>query len=334
MYGIGSLKEKIKLTEIHIECPVKDCTTIVVRKRRGDGLDESNFLCNDCGIYIYPTTFRYEEKQDNLLWYGFDEDTELYEKINQKGVKRESRVDSDNSEDAVSWNVFRFLERNELIGLLMSEITREEQRFDEIIYWSYSQKEKEHKLGQWSKLNEARVEFGEEIERGSEPDIIVVTESTLFFIEAKVTASNETTPSKPRDPNASYPNYKKYLTGGGDWFSKVFKSDFDTIAIADKKYELLRFWLLGTWLAEKMNKKFHLVNLVLEERELAIENEFGKHIIQSDKNKFSRYTWDKIYHFVRALNLPYSKAGDFEHYIEEKSLGYNAKQELQKAFLK
>ena len=56
-------------------------------------------------------------------------------------VKRESQMARDNSKDAVSWNVFRFLERNNLIEDFLSLITCLYIESSEVIYWSYSQKE-------------------------------------------------------------------------------------------------------------------------------------------------------------------------------------------------
>jgi len=192
-------------------------------------------------------------------------DLKLFEKI--KKVKRENRMARDNSEDAVSWNVFRFLERNNLIEGFLSLITGLYLKSSEVIYWSYSQKEN----NVLSELNEARREFGEVIKRGSEPDIIIKTDKALFFIEAKLTAGNKTIPSNKN-------NSKKYESGGHNWFSMVFKSDYRTITVIEKKYELLRFWLLGTWMAKKQGLDFYLINLVLSEREKDIENIFKGHI--------------------------------------------------------
>lgn len=188
-------------------------------------------------IFISPSTFEYSDESDNFLWKE-KFDIELFEKI--KRVKRESRMARDNSEDAVSWNVFRFLERNSLIEEFLSVITGLYLKSSEIIYWSYSQKEDKV----LPELNKARREFGEVIKRGSEPDIIIKTDKVLFFIEVKFTAGNKTIPSNKN-------NSKKYESGGHNWFSRVFKSDYKTIAIIEKKYELLRYWLLGTWMAKQ-----------------------------------------------------------------------------------
>jgi len=57
-------------------------------------------------IYITPTTFVYNDFRSNLLWQK-ESDVALLQKV--MAVKRESRMEYDNSEDALTWNVFRYL---------------------------------------------------------------------------------------------------------------------------------------------------------------------------------------------------------------------------------
>jgi hypothetical protein len=243
------------------------------------------FFCKQHKIYLTPTTFIYEDFSNNLLWYD-DEDKELLEKIlKMKRVK--AQLHHDNSEDAVTWNVFRFLERNNLIEGFLSYIIGKRLKSSEVIYWSYSQKQD----GTWSLLAKARKKFGEKEQRGSEPDIIIITDKALTFVEAKLTAGNETTPS-----NTS--NSKKYETEGNSWFSKVFDSNYVTVAINKKKYELMRFWLLGTWIAEQQHLDFYLINLVLSEREPCIEEIFKQHIKENERRYFRRITWESIYEYI------------------------------------
>ncbi|MCK4385045.1 MAG: hypothetical protein KAW52_02155, partial [candidate division Zixibacteria bacterium] len=252
MLSIEELKGSIEITETTVECPVKGCSEKVERQREVFKR-KKRFKCPKHNIYISPSTFEYQNESDNLLWKD-KTDLDLFGKI--KKVKRESRIARDNSEDAVTWNVFRFLERNNLIGTTLSSIMNATLKSPEVIYWSFCQREN----SSWSELNNAREEFGEETKRGSEPDIIIKTDNALFFIEAKLTAGNETAPSDRG-------NSKKYEIGGDNWFSKVFKSDYRTVAIDEKKYELLRFWLLGTRIAKQQDLDFYLANLVLSERE-------------------------------------------------------------------
>jgi len=316
MFGIKELKEKIEITKTTVECPVKDCNVKVERQHRVF-VKEDRFKCPKHKIFIFPSTFEYPDELDNLLWKE-KSDIELFEKIKRR--KRESRMARDNSEDAVSWNVFRFLDRNNLISGFLNSIAGLHLKSSEVIYWSYSQKEDKV----LSELNKARREFGEIIKRGSEPDIIVRTDKALFFIEAKLTAGNETIPS---NKNSS----KKYESGGDNWFSRVFKSDYNTVAIIDKKYELLRFWLLGTWMAKQKDLNFYLINLVLSEREIDIESIFKKYIRETERRKFLRITWEDIYRYILESNS--SKDKDIVlNYFRNKTIGYDKEGKLQRAF--
>ncbi len=317
MLGIEELKENIGITKTTVECPVKGCCEKIERQRKSFKREE-RFKCPDHNIYISPSTYEYQSELDNLLWKD-QADLDLFKMI--KTVKRESRIARDNSEDAVTWNVFRFLERNILVEKTLSPIIGVPLKSSEVIYWSYSQKEN----SSWSELNKARKEFGEEIKRSSEPDVIIKTDNTLLFIEAKLTAGNRTVPS-------DMSNSKKYENGGENLFSKVFKSDYKAIAIDEKKYELLRFWLLGTWIAKQQDLDFYLVNLVLSEREKDIETIFKRHLYENQRMKFIRIIWEDLYQQI----LDSGSAGIDEDimikYFRNKTIGYDGNGRLQKAF--
>lgn len=317
MLGVEELKEDIRITDKTVECPVKACS-IGVERQRGEFRRDDTFKCPKHHIFISPSTFEYEDYRDNLLWKD-RYDLQLLDKIFE--VKRESRMARDNSEDAVTWNVFRFLEKNNPIDSLLSKVTGQDVNSSEVIYWSYSQEEDKA----WTMLYKAREEFGETVRRGSEPDLIIKTNKALFFIEAKLGASNETTPT---DKN----NSKKYETGGNNWFKQVFTSDYNKIAIDEKKYELMRFWLLGTWIAQKLGLRFYLINLTLEDKEKDIEERFKKHIKGDENKKFFRLTWEDIYEYVSTAAESSDKQAMLG-YFRNKSVGYGKNGKLQKAFL-
>jgi hypothetical protein len=213
------------------------------------------------------------------------------------------------------------LENTNQLANLLSHVTQVNYSYAELIYWSYSQKAK----GAWPELNRARQEFGENLKRSSEPDLIAVTDNALFVIEAKLTAMNDTSPS---DPN----NRKEYLTGGNEWHKQVFVSDFDTVAIQAEKYELFRFWLLGSWLAKEMERAFCLLNVVLSERETDIEARFIPHIQVDRQRQFKCLSWERICSYV-AENVPDSRDKRMlAAYFQSKTIGYNRFGELQKAF--
>ncbi|GAB6283461.1 MAG: hypothetical protein STSR0008_22290 [Ignavibacterium sp.] len=113
---------------------------------------------------------------------------------------------------------------------------------------------------------------------------------------------------------------------------KVFRNNYRYIAIEQEKYELLIFWLLGSWMAHEIGLRFSLVSLVLEHRELEIEDTFDKMIVEDKGKQFDRITWEDIYQFI-ITNKNNSK--DFikiAYYYKNKCLGYNSNQSLIKAF--
>lgn len=310
MLGICDLKPQIQITRTDVECPVRGCSQRVHRQIK-TFKREKCFQCPDHLIYISPTTFEYNEETENLLWQDA-EDLRLFNAI--KTVKRESRIGRDNSEDALTWNVFRYLERNELLAPMLSHITQTEHKKVELIYWSYSQESH----GSWPQLNHARREFGEKINRSSEPDLIAVSDKGFFFIETKFTASNNTTPSSEK-------NRDNYLTGGDNWWREVFCNDYKTAAIDARKYELCRFWLLGTWLAKEINRNFHLMNVVLSTRERHIEQQFGSHIQAAPHQQFVRFTWEDIYSYINENATANSEKNVVLAYFKNKTIGYKKK---------
>jgi len=322
MYGINDLKQHITITDGHVECPVKECAERVERQRHHFRREEK-FKCPVHNIYISPSTFEYETEFDNLLWTD-DSDKDRFRRIKQ--VKRESRIARENSEDAVTWNVFRYLERNDLLSGYLTSLTGEQQGSAELILWSYSPRQD----GSFDLLDRARKEFGELPNRGSEPDIIVLTDKALFFIEAKVLATNDTSgDGDTLQRHLTEP--KRYVSGGGNWYNNVSTSDHATV-IVHQKYELMRFWLLGTWMAERLNMPFFLINLVMQEREINIEREFGRHIEQNDMRVFKRIYWENIYDYVIMSGISNKEADTFKEYFKNKALGYNSDREIIKAF--
>ena len=321
MLGLSDLKADFSMTETEVGCPVQGCNAVVRRRRRADGELKAPFLCKTCKIYVYPSTFEYVDEADNLLWTAKD-DFDLLNEI--KRYKAEiHRLGHDNSEDAVTWNVFRHFDRSVRLPSLLSHLTeRNDIVYCEAIYWSYYPAMQEA----WKPLVEARVEFGEAAslkvaamgKRVSEPDIILLTNDSVIFVEAKFTSKNKTSGDANRVKEI-LSNPKRYLSGGNEWYPTVFTSDFPTVVL-DQKYELLRFWLLGSWIANALGKKFVLANLVRHTEEIDIEDEFGKHIRQTESNRFVRWTWESL-----ASLLVGSEDGDSAHllaYLKNKTIRF------------
>ncbi len=307
MYGQSDLKPEIRWTDGEVECPVIGCEVLVERQREVFRRN-ARFRCPEHRIYISPTTFAYESKWENLLWKE-DEDRELLSLV--EGVKVESRMDRNNSEDAVTWNCFRHFEREGLLGDFITHLGLKSDGQEEPSYWSFSP----NGSGAFQWIVEARKEFGEGTRRSSEPDLILRNTTSLVFLEAKLTAPNKKPPSNPSET-------KDYLVGGEGWYGEVFSTGYDEVALRAKLYELTRFWLLGTWIANREGLDFALVNLVREGQETDIVERFGRHIIDDGRRRFLRITWEDL--FLMADSVGGGPANRLlAEYAKEKTLGYD-----------
>lgn len=259
-----------------------------------------------------------------------------------KGVKRESRMGRDNSEDALSWNVFRYLEKVGIVGDFIKGTLGVPITNPEMVYWSFSQNT--HSLnhnsnqesimkskGVFDKLADARTAFELVPAKGSEPDIIIVGDDRLVIIEAKLNAGNNT---KPRNDEVATKVGAKYSSAENQWWLKVFKSDFQKVAVTDQKYEMARFWLLGTWMAEQLGVDFDLVNLVGDKstREQDIVVRFSPHIEIGPRRKFHKLTWEQIYEYILGNASISPERQSVIDYMENKTVGYDSKGNLCKAF--
>lgn len=320
MYGIDTLKEKIKIGKNTIDCPVDGCTNTVPRKRQGDKLTKEDITCPVHKLEIRSTTFIYPKKEVNLLWTDND-DLDLLNRI--EGDKRESRMENDNSEDAVTWNVFRYVHKNNLVNVLVEHITGNKEAVEDLIYWSYSVKEAQ----QWNLLKKAQRIFGEKDKRGSEPDMAIETDRSIIFIEAKFNSGNATVPSNPIE------SIDRYSKGGNNWGKKVFSEPLKEVATKRKRYELMRFWLLGSWMANESKKDFYLVNLVRDFSRENLEDTFRPAIKESTDSPnirmLKRVTWEEIYDLLEERNINDEK---LKHYYHNKISGFSANGTIKPAF--
>lgn len=318
MYGTDALKAMLEVTEATVGCPVMGCRKQVERQRKAFKRQERSF-CENHGIYISPSTFEYLREDDNILW-----DFDLLQ--SHMANKRESRIARDNSEDAVTWNVFRFLERQELLLPFLSRLAGKSLRDAQTIYWSHDRATRET----WQLLSDARKAFGESTRGGSEPDLIILTDQILFVIEAKLAA-----PNNPKHSRSNRP--KKYVSGGNGWWNRVFAPglDYGDIAEKDKKYQLMRFWLLGTWMAKQLDRDFMLLNLVREISEKEIECRFRQYLHTDMTGQFRRLSWDGIFKFILSDAQEGPEKERIIRYFKTKTVGYRkiaSEWRLRKAF--
>lgn len=334
MFGLEELGKKIDVKGDMIICPVVGCEAQVKKmtkgvlksldaylgKGKGREEDFEQYLCKEHKIYITPTTFIYEDLKDNSLWHDAEDKDLLGKIIEHKRVK--GQLHHDNSEDAVTWNVFGFLERSELLSEFLSKLCNSPVANPEIIYWSYSQSQQ----NVWNELQNARKEFEESPQRSSEPDIIVRSDDAIFFIEAKLKASSKTDFNKSHTPKDKKERIERYSRG-----DRFLKRPVEEIIDAGY-YQLMRFWVIGASIAERLNLEFYLVNLVLSGKEEDIERDFKGYIKEDQSRQFVRITWEDIYQHISSSVLSGRDKDMIIRYFKNKTVGYDRNGELQRAF--
>jgi hypothetical protein len=333
MFGLEGLKEKMETKGDVIVCPVIGCEAQVNKMTRrvlrsldgylekGEGRREDfeQYLCKEHEIYITPTTFIYDDLKDNLLWYDAEDNALLGKIMEVKRVK--AQLHHDDSEDAVTWNVFRFLERSKSLSEFLSKLCNPPVVNPEIIYWSYSQSQQ----SVWNELERTRAEFGESPQRSSEPDIIVKSDGALFFIEAKLKSSSQVDFNRSHTAEDKKERIRRYSKG--DRFLKRPVGDIMDAGY----YQLMRFWVIGSSIAERLNLEFYLINLVQSEKEEEVEREFKGYIKENQSRKFVRVTWEGIYEYILSSVLAGRDKDMITRYFKNKTIGYqNGK--LQRAF--
>ncbi len=327
MFDFTVLKKLLEINKNTVMCPVLGCSRSVPLMKddarrsldsflEGSGSDDTTFdryFCSDHGIYITPTTFAYRDLTDNLLRPS--EEGRALEGV--MSVKRENApLHYEDSEEAFTWNVFRFLERAGLVDNFVSSVANVPLRSRPVVYWSYSREES----GLFSELGKTRVLFGERAFHGSEPDLIIVTDNALFMIEAKLAPGyNRSGGGFGLTKQAG--TQKGYVLGCGIWFSKVFASDYKAF-VSDEEFDLMRLWLLGSWMARSMRLDFFLVNLAPSEVQINLEMDFGKHIHQAGVGHFVLATWESIYSLIMEQGDCDGDSALMLEYLRNKTIGY------------
>jgi hypothetical protein len=305
MYLLQHLKETINVSNEEVECSIFGCQH-VVKRQSAEFLCEQPSLCKEHNIYISPSTFEYANELDNLLWKQPEDERYL---ANIMRIKRESRMARERSEDALTWNVFRYLHNNHLLSKTLERFIGELLKNTEMIYWSYSSDTN----GVSPLLAEARHSFGERA--GTEPDVIIDSDDHIIFIEAKFTSGNHT---KPRNESV----LDKYAKSNNYWYEKVFQKDIKVVSIEMEKYELMRNYLLGTWLGHKYNKKFTLLSLNAVNFSKEEGLSFRDCLIENNQSRYIYSVWEELRGVIQN-HLPESVDRELVlDYMTNKSAGY------------
>ncbi|KUP08257.1 hypothetical protein Q73_07005 [Bacillus coahuilensis m2-6] len=307
------LKDQIVLNSNFVECPVDGCHYLVERQI-GSFKKSSEFLCPHHSIYISPSTYEYEDMRDNLLWKDPTE-IELLQRILQ--VKRVNRIGRERSEDAVIWNIFRYLKRNAKLDSFIGSLLQTNIEVNTMYYWGYD----ELKGTIWQPLNEVRSILDEFII--TEPDILLETNDTLILLNGNVHGNISI---KPNSSKLIQP-YLHQLE-----HNDLFKTSIDMISFLTKHYNLAKLWFLGNYLSRFNKKKFIFITIYNESRSNVMRmNDFQNTCITINGNQqFLPVTWSTFHSHLVQLESD-EEFGILENYLLHKTFGYqNGK--LKRAF--
>jgi hypothetical protein len=315
LYLLNDMKPRISVDD-RVECPILGCTHTVERQTKIMEKEE-RFRCPYHDIYISPSTFEYRDAARNLLWNDRD-DLRYLEQV--LAEKTESRMGRERSEDAVTWNVFRYLQKHHHVYRFVKAFTGLSAYDPELIFWSYSPLA----AGKWEPLLRASQAFGERKGYGSEPDMIINSEDMIIFIEAKFTSGNETVGN-------SEAALIRYSESENRWYEKVFAADIWNVAVESKKYELMRYWLLGTWIANEMGKHFVLMSVTPIDRERDLPGQFKRLIRETNNREYRHTCWEEVRSFINQNLQSSGERNKVIRYLDGKTAGY-VNGVLQKAF--
>jgi hypothetical protein len=216
----------------------------------------------------------------------------LREKYTRGKVKCLSRLGSENSEDARSWDLFRTLQLHNdmkrcygLIGI--------QDEFERILFWGLDPDTAEFDRDLKSVLDDVEPPDLWKLQQ-TEPDIILIGKVTVVFNECKLGKPGNNIDAWNRR-NRFSTKHNLYKERAGSFFKQRFIDNFEEKG--RRYYQLMRNYIIGRNFANKVKKEFHLGVIVSEENSarsgLTHEEEFKNFCSNLLDSSMCHYlTWD------------------------------------------
>jgi hypothetical protein len=204
------------------------------------------------------------------------------EKYTRGKVKGISRLGSENSEDARSWNLFRTLQlqsdMQKYYGLI-----RVQDNLQNVLFWCMDPQTGEFDGVLKSILDEIEPPLLWRVQQ-TEPDVIVIGQKTVVFNECKLGKPGANIDAWNRK-GLFTGKHELYKRGALSFFRQPFIDNFE--AEARRFYQLMRNYIIGEHFANRLGKAFHLVAIASAQNKarsgLPHEEEF---------NRFRSYLFD------------------------------------------
>jgi hypothetical protein len=278
-------------------CPVRSCKATLQRRHLPKRIQLN---CPDHEIEIRSKTFIYKNPLRNIRF-----ECDFFERaILNNPLKAEThRFGNENSEDALTWNVFAALAKRKRLSALsrcLSQIDNNDE--PELYLWGLRVSLDD--LGTpkpFDALCEARNVFESDITRlWTEPDIIMYAPKRfLILVEAKFTSGNPTaglgandvSGDKPKTPAGILNRYRADRLPPGSLRIPTIEAPLFS--------QLYRNLVFAIWMAAKLNVEWRLVNLTSKLLSNETSNDLTTFINAvlppGTRQRFVRYTWEQLF---------------------------------------
>ena len=296
-YGVGDLDPEVV---VHLDdpdkvrCYVCGCEHFVRGPQRG----KRGEVCPDHGIYChhsrYGSTYSYADVRRNII-----ASPEMFaERIVGHPFKYDShRLGAENSEDALSWNVFRSLQEFKCLAQVAKLMTNEEHS-EEPRLFMWGIRVDDDSFEPWDLLNAARERFERNLPVRrplTEPDIALhLPGKYLILIEAKFTSLNPVY-CRGRRKDAQSLTLSELLEIYLDASLKIINQSQASVR-NQIHYQLSRNVVFSEWMAQmdsSSTSPLH-INLVRRKSEATSQAEFAGLRHASHAGSFRRFEWESI----------------------------------------
>ncbi|GAB4243915.1 MAG: hypothetical protein Kow00129_03320 [Thermoleophilia bacterium] len=315
---MSTLKPSVPLAEVRVSCPVRGCR-VEVPYQEFPARATREYQCPVHRIYLAAGSFRYERETDNLLWAGRDS-LNLLNTV--RASLRGMSLGFDLSEEAVTWNVFGWLDRAGLLAELLEGWSERSVLGAEAWYWGYSRVLDAVPPA----LRRARIALGEDETNGdlpTAPPVMVEAEDALYLLDTRIVSFRGTEAGN-----------RPAMSGGdegGRWAEEVLEPGWQAVLPQRAANELIRYWLVGSYAAKLVEKDFVLVHVVPRWAGEGAAPQVWPYLRGTGRRELRVACWEDVYELAcDRPGAPDSAA--LRTYMEEKSAGYDSSGRLLRCF--
>jgi hypothetical protein len=268
-----------------IECPLchKEMEEFEKSTTQAGKYQDCYRRCESCRIGASNAkkahTYIYESFQKNLPEWVGNIDYVLEHAINETHrTDKKNKIAFFNSEDALTLAFFYYFVVDQKKMELLAKLFQMGSGIKDVLLWGVSVKQTCRLYTE--QLREICKTLGENKKAYSEPDVIIIGENEIIFIEVKFRSGNANTKKKDK--------FLRYLSN--DYYQS---SDF---AVESGLYELVRNWTIGNMFAH--GTKFRLINLGFQNlfagKKATALSVFESSLKVTEKRRFEKLSWESV----------------------------------------